>query len=95
MFRTAARDQVRARLADAGVGTAVHYPLALTQQPAYSDLFAGSSCPEAEAWAAECVSVPCFPEMTDAEIDLVAGALAALPADEPSRVGDLDGAPSR
>jgi dTDP-3-amino-2,3,6-trideoxy-4-keto-D-glucose/dTDP-3-amino-3,4,6-trideoxy-alpha-D-glucose/dTDP-2,6-dideoxy-D-kanosamine transaminase len=95
VFRTVARDAVRARLADAGVATAMHYPVALTQQPAYRDLFAGSSCPEAVAWAAECISVPCFPEMTDAEIDLVAGALAALPADEPSRAGDLDGATSR
>jgi dTDP-4-amino-4,6-dideoxygalactose transaminase len=54
--------------------TAVHYPLALTQQPAYAS-FARRSCPEAERWAAECVSVPCFPEMTDAEIDQVCGAL--------------------
>ena len=29
------RDEVRARLADAGVSTAVHYPVALTEQPAY------------------------------------------------------------
>jgi len=79
VFRTAARDAVRKRLAAAGVATAIHYPLALTQQPAYSALFA-EPCPEAEAWAAECVSVPCFPELTDDEIERVAGALAELPA---------------
>jgi len=50
--------------------TAVHYPYALTQQPAYRD-FARAACPEAEAWAAECVSLPCFPEMTDDEIETV------------------------
>jgi dTDP-4-amino-4,6-dideoxygalactose transaminase len=38
------------------------------------------ACPQAEAWAAECVSVPCFPELTDDEIERVAGALAELPA---------------
>ncbi len=32
-------------------------------------------CPEAEAWAAECVSFPCFPEMTDDEIEAVCRAL--------------------
>ena len=32
----------------AGVGTAVHYPLAITQQPAYRDL-AGPPCPVAES----------------------------------------------
>lgn len=81
VFRAADRDHVRATLAGAGVGTAVHYPLALTQQPAYAEMFAGSRCPEAEAWAAECVSLPCFPEMTEAEIDRVTGALAVLPAE--------------
>ena len=95
VFRTVARAEVRARLADAGVSTAVHYPVALTDQPAYSAMFGGSSCPSAEAWAAECVSVPCFPEMTDEEIDLVAGALAALPTDVASRSGELDGAVPR
>jgi dTDP-4-amino-4,6-dideoxygalactose transaminase len=54
--------------------TAVHYPLALTQQPAYRAL-ARYACPVAEAWAAECVSLPCFPEMTDDEIEVVCRAL--------------------
>ena len=70
------RDAARAQLASAGVATAVHYPLAITQQPAYRDL-AGPPCPVAESWAAECVSVPCFPELTDAEVETVADALAA------------------
>jgi dTDP-4-amino-4,6-dideoxygalactose transaminase len=54
--------------------TAVHYPRALTQQPAY-ERFRRAPCPEAEAWAAECVSLPCFPEMTDDEIEAVCRAL--------------------
>ena len=52
----------------------VHYPLALPHQPAY-ERFARSSCPEAERWAAECVSFPCFPEMTDDEIEAVCRAI--------------------
>jgi dTDP-4-amino-4,6-dideoxygalactose transaminase len=74
VFRTPHRAAVQALLAEHGVASAVHYPLALTQQPAYTAL-ARAACPEAEAWAAECVSVPCFPEMTDAEIDQVNAAL--------------------
>jgi dTDP-3-amino-3,4,6-trideoxy-alpha-D-glucose transaminase len=54
--------------------TAIHYPRALTQQPAYS-AYGRDPCPEAEAWAAECVSLPCFPEMTDDEIEAVCRAL--------------------
>jgi dTDP-4-amino-4,6-dideoxygalactose transaminase len=54
--------------------TGVHYPRALTQQPAYEQ-FVRSTCPEAERWAAECVSFPCFPEMTDDEIEAVCRAI--------------------
>ena len=64
----------RRDLAARDVATAVHYPLAITQQPAYRHL-ARQGCPESEAWAAECVTVPCFPEMTDDEVEVVAGAL--------------------
>jgi dTDP-4-amino-4,6-dideoxygalactose transaminase len=65
------RDAFRARMP---FGTALHYPRALTQQPAYRH-FVRDPCPEAESWAAECVSLPCFPEMTDDEIEIVCRAL--------------------
>jgi dTDP-3-amino-3,4,6-trideoxy-alpha-D-glucose transaminase len=54
--------------------TGVHYPRALTQQPAYQQ-FVRSPCPEAERWAAQCVSFPCFPELTDDEIEAVCRAI--------------------
>jgi dTDP-3-amino-2,3,6-trideoxy-4-keto-D-glucose/dTDP-3-amino-3,4,6-trideoxy-alpha-D-glucose/dTDP-2,6-dideoxy-D-kanosamine transaminase len=79
VFRTDDRDQVRAALQAAGVASAVHYPLAITQQPAFRSLD-HAACGEAELWAAQCVSVPCFPEITEAEIDVVCSALAAVPA---------------
>ena len=78
VFRSAMRDETRRVLAEAGVSTAIHYPLALTHQPAYRAL-TRTACPQAEAWAAECVTVPCFAEMTDDEVSRVADALAALP----------------
>jgi dTDP-4-amino-4,6-dideoxygalactose transaminase len=65
------RDEFRARMP---FGTAVHYARALTQQPAYRQFVRGG-CPEAEWWAADCVSLPCFPEMTDDEIEIVCRAL--------------------
>jgi dTDP-3-amino-3,4,6-trideoxy-alpha-D-glucose transaminase len=71
------RDVVREQLADAGVATAIHYPLAITQQPAYRDL-PGPACTEAEAWARTCLSVPCFPELSDAEVETVGRALALV-----------------
>ncbi len=81
VLRTTRREVMRARLAEAGVGTAVHYPLSLADQPAYAE-FVTVAVPHAKAWARECMSVPCFPEMTDAEIDTVALALADLPPED-------------
>lgn len=54
--------------------TGVHYPLALTAQPAYRR-FARHACPRAESWAASCVSLPCFPELSDDEVRTVCGSL--------------------
>ncbi|MEX2256338.1 MAG: DegT/DnrJ/EryC1/StrS family aminotransferase [Acidimicrobiia bacterium] len=67
VVRVPDRDAFRARMP---FDTGVHYPRALTQQSAYAQ-FARHRCPEAEAWAAECVSLPCFPEMSDEEIEAV------------------------
>jgi dTDP-3-amino-3,4,6-trideoxy-alpha-D-glucose transaminase len=77
VVRVPDRDAFRTRLAAAGVATAVHYPLALTQQPAYRR-FTRCACPEAEAWAARCVTLPCFPELTDDEVATVCRALEGL-----------------
>ncbi len=77
VFRAVDRPAIRDRLEALDVATAIHYPLALTEQPAYRTL-TRQPCPEAEAWAAQCVSVPCFPEMNDAEVDVVANALRTL-----------------
>ncbi|MFM7143915.1 MAG: DegT/DnrJ/EryC1/StrS family aminotransferase, partial [Alphaproteobacteria bacterium] len=65
VLRVADRDAFRARI---GFETGVHYPRAATLQPAYRR-FARFACPRAEAWAAECVSLPCFPELRDDEVD--------------------------
>ena len=72
--RVSDRSRARSQLADDGVGTAVQYPVAITQQPAYRELVS-TPCPNAEDWAAECMSVPCYPELTDAEVETVGSAL--------------------
>jgi dTDP-4-amino-4,6-dideoxygalactose transaminase len=54
----------------------VQYPLTIGAQPAY-ERFARTPTPNADAWAAQCVSLPCFPELTDAEVEHVAAVLGA------------------
>ena len=73
--RISDREAFRQQLVSRGISTGVHYPLALTQQPALQPFVTGA-CPVAERWASECVSLPCFPELTDDEIDAVCQALA-------------------
>ena len=73
--RISDREAFRQQLISRGISTGIHYPLALTQQPALQSFVTGA-CPIAERWASECVSLPCFPELTDDEINEVCQALA-------------------
>ena len=76
--RLARRDAVRASLAEAGVQTGVHYPIPLHLQPAYRDLgYVRGDFPVAERLADEVLSLPMFPELTDAQIDTVTDVIRA------------------
>jgi len=68
------RDALVAALAELGVGTAVHYPRAVPGQPLFGE-DGHARWPEAWRAAREVVSLPCFPEMTGAE---VAGVIDAV-----------------
>ncbi len=53
-----------------------HYPVPCHLQKAYSDLgYKKGDCPNAEALAAHCVTLPLFPEMTKEEVDMVINAV--------------------
>jgi dTDP-4-amino-4,6-dideoxygalactose transaminase len=76
VVRSANRDQCRQVLTDQQIQTGVHYPIPVHLQPAYSDLgYATGDFPVAEAAAREVLSLPIFPEMTDAQVEVVASAL--------------------
>jgi dTDP-4-amino-4,6-dideoxygalactose transaminase len=64
------RDVLARALADLGVGTMVHYPRAIPEQPLFG-LEGERRWPEACRAAREVLSLPCYPEMTDAEVDRV------------------------
>jgi dTDP-4-amino-4,6-dideoxygalactose transaminase len=79
--RTGDRDGSRAALEAEGVQTAVHYALPAHLQPAYSDLgYSRGAFPQSEKAAKEVLSLPIYPEMTDAQIQKVAQALTSLAA---------------
>jgi dTDP-3-amino-3,4,6-trideoxy-alpha-D-glucose transaminase len=66
------RESFRARMP---FDVPVHYPYTVTDEPAYAHLRRDDT-PNADAWAAECVSLPCYPELTDEEVERVCAALA-------------------
>ncbi|HDX0787707.1 TPA: DegT/DnrJ/EryC1/StrS family aminotransferase [Stenotrophomonas maltophilia] len=68
------RNALRAHLQAAGVQTEVHYPLCDHRQPCHQGRFDAVSLPHTEADAAQVLTLPCFPELTDAEVDTVIAA---------------------
>jgi len=77
-IRVPHRDDVRAKLDAAGIGTGLFYRLALHQHPAFR-AYVGRALPVSEKLANEVVSLPIHPDLTDAEVDrVIAAVLAAL-----------------
>lgn len=73
------REGVRGRLAERGVATAVHYPLADYEQPGLSEVEWGStSLSHTIAAQREIFTLPCFPGITDDEIGQVCEALSSI-----------------
>lgn len=79
VVRSRQRDALQAYLKDQGIGTLVHYPLAVHQQPAYEDVTIGpGGVAEAERAAAEVLSLPLYAEMPDEHVERVAAAVRAF-----------------
>jgi len=85
--RAAQRDAWRTRLTELGIQTGVHYPVPLHLQPAHRDLgYKRGDFPVSEQVAAEILSLPMFPELTDPQIDTIASAVRhGLPRDAAAR----------
>jgi dTDP-4-amino-4,6-dideoxygalactose transaminase len=75
VVRSRTRNELQARLARRGIETLVHYPVAITRQPAFADVDP-ANCPAAEQACDEVLSLPLNPALTDAEVDAVADAVA-------------------
>lgn len=72
-IRVKNRDQVQQKLQQAGIPTAVHYPIPLNKQPAVAD--ASVSLPIGDEIAQEVISLPMHPYMTEQDILRVVSAL--------------------
>lgn len=75
-IRVPQRDALQAHLKARGIGSAVYYPLPLHLQPCFAYLgYQEGQFPESEQAAKEVVSLPVYPELTDAQRDEVIAAV--------------------
>jgi dTDP-4-amino-4,6-dideoxygalactose transaminase len=72
VVRVQDREALQAHLAEAGIGTGIHYPIPLHQQKAYEHLgYHVGDFPVTERIAQEIVSLPMFPQLSPSQQDEV------------------------
>ncbi len=73
VIRTERRDELKAQLQAAGVGTLIHYPVPIHQQPAYAGRCYQSlhGLPHTEQAAREILSLPMYPQLTNESVNQV------------------------
>ncbi len=70
------RDELLIKLKEEGIGSGIHYPKALHQQPAYEYMgLKAGSFPVAEQCVSRYLSLPMFPELTEPMIKTVCDAI--------------------
>lgn len=80
VLRCEDRAAVQAHLKALGIGTGVHYPVPVHLQPAYKDRspLGPAGCAETARAAEEVLSVPMYPELTEAQVERICQALRGL-----------------
>jgi dTDP-4-amino-4,6-dideoxygalactose transaminase len=79
IIETARRAALQRYLAARGVQTGIHYPIPIHLQAAYADLgYRPGAFPHAERLAQRALSLPMYPELTDAQIAYVADCIRAF-----------------
>jgi dTDP-4-amino-4,6-dideoxygalactose transaminase len=79
VIETPERDRVRSVLQDAGIETAVHYPVPVHLQKAYAHLgYKPGDLPVTETLCQRCLSLPIYPELSKEKIITIASILLDL-----------------
>jgi dTDP-4-amino-4,6-dideoxygalactose transaminase len=85
------RDALKQYLADQGISTGIHYPIPIHLQPFYKDLgYKQGDFPITELYAEQCLSLPMYPELTDAQIEYVVEAIKSFMVNKDSKSFDVE-----
>jgi dTDP-4-amino-4,6-dideoxygalactose transaminase len=91
VIRTGDRDGLMKHLKDAGIGSAIHYPVPLHLQKAYASLnYSAGDFPVAESAAAEIVSLPMYPQLGLSQQERVAKEVRSFTTGLQSRSADVE-----
>lgn len=71
VIRSPERDALRAHLQHAGIQSEVHYPLADYRQPCLGGRYSAQASPITDELCESVLTLPCFPEITDEEVQRV------------------------
>jgi dTDP-4-amino-4,6-dideoxygalactose transaminase len=72
VIRAQERDALAAHLQADGIGCAIHYPTPLPLLPAYKSFqYSADSSSNALSASKEILSLPMYPELTDADVDRI------------------------
>jgi dTDP-4-amino-4,6-dideoxygalactose transaminase len=74
-IKSAKRDAIKAALDAARIGSMIYYPIPLHRQEIYQPSCEGLRLPHSEQVAAQVLSLPMFPMLTDAQMDRVCEAV--------------------
>ena len=86
VVRTPNRDELQKRLAEAGIGTGIHYPIPVHLQQAYASMgWKKGDFPESEAAAEQILSLPMFAGLTADQQKQVAETISQFAASYASR----------
>ena len=78
VVRTRERDRLRTWMDERGIDTDIHYPVADHRQPGLRPPARTTNLRESERAVSEVLTLPCFPRMTDDEVDHVASSLRSF-----------------
>lgn len=73
--RSKKRDALREHLRKKDIASEIHYPIPDYRQPVFGQRFSALSLPNTETLAREILTIPCYPEMNNEEIERVINAI--------------------